>query len=277
VTVYNGWVANPNPSTLPSGNVNQAYTGQSSQLEEWTNLHLDRQRLASLRPLVRDTFRWFERHHHDNNTLTITGTPTAALRAAVRSGQCLGVDSGGHSAGPIAYTITVYGRCRFRRPIRLRCGERLHQRRLHRIHQCTAAAAILMVGHGLPSDGLNVMVDHRKHAHHRRYADNACVRRQSSHGHFNVTLTDTSTNAQVTKTGTTSLSAIRPQCLCRNQPELAAIGNHHQSYGARSTRRVALAYAWSINGQPLHRALEPRERLTAYNTGGNTEHQRNAE
>ncbi len=101
---------NPNPTTLPSGVAQQSYTGSIvasggvGPTYTWTVNGLGISQ-AGLSVTLSDGL---SATTTDNNTLSITGTPTSATPAGTPISFSVTVsDSDGHSAGPVTYTIVV--------------------------------------------------------------------------------------------------------------------------------------------------------------------------
>jgi len=154
-------------------------------------------------------------------------------------------DSGGHSAGPIAYTITVYGPLSLPTPdpSSLPANGYTNVAYTGYINATGGSGNYSWSVTGLPSDGLNVTGGTRKHAHHRRYADNACVRRSPVTVTFNVTLTTPHQRPGHPKRVQRRYQLSDRSVSARNQPELAAIGNHHSELWRRDQR---VGWRWAV-------------------------------
>ena len=280
VTVYNGLgLPNPNPSTLPSGNVNQAYTGSIVAIGgvgptyTWTVNGLGISQ-AGLSVTLSDGL---SATTTDNNTLTITGTPTAATTSGSPIQVSVSVsDSGGHSAGPIAYTITVYGPLSLPTPdpSSLPANGYTNVAYTGYINATGGSGNYSWSVTGLPSDGLNVTGGTTGST----LTIGGTPTTPASGGSpvtvtFNVTLTDTSTNAQVTQNGyNVVISYPTAVSLPATNPSSLPSATITQSYGGAINASGGVGpYAWSINGTAVTSSgLSLGNGLTAYNTGGNT-------
>jgi hypothetical protein len=280
VTVYNGLtLPSPNPSTLPSGNVNQAYTGSIVAVGGvgpnyiWTVNGLGISQ-AGLSVTLSDGL---SATTTDNNTLTITGTPTAATTGGSPIPVSVSVsDSGGHSAGPIGYSITVYGPLSLPTPdpSSLPANGFTNVAYTGSINASGGSGNYSWSVSGLPSDGLNVSGG----TNGSTLTISGTPTKPASGGNpvtvtFDVTLTDASSNTSITKSGyNIIISYPTPVSLPATNPSSLPSATVTQSYGGAINASGGVGpYSWSINGAAVtSNGLSLGNGLTAYNTGGNT-------
>ncbi len=281
VVVYNGLtLPSPNPSTLPSGTVNQPYTGTIVAIGgvgpnyTWTVNGLGISQ-AGLSVTLSDGL---SATTTDNNTLTITGTPTAANTGGSPIPVSVSVsDSGGHSAGPIGYTITVNGPLSLPTPdpSSLPANGYTNASYTGYINATGGSGNYSWSVSGLPSDGLDVTGGTTGST----LTISGTPTLPASGGSqvtvtFNVTLTDTANNAHVTQNNyNVNINYPIAVSLPATNPSSLPSATITQSYGGAINASGGVGpYSWSINGTavPSNGLGLGNGTLTAYTTSGST-------